>query len=80
LVQNLPEEYLTARLDAGHHLDLRVDRRFNFSRWTMIVFLDIQNLYAYQIPTRPRYDFWEDTIETTNSITILPSIGISAEF
>jgi hypothetical protein len=80
VIQNLPEEYLIARLNEGHHLDLRVDRYFNFRKWTLIFFLDIQNIYNYPIPTIPRYDFWEDTINRTNSIGILPSIGISAEF
>lgn len=80
LVQNLPEEYLSARLDAGHHLDLRVDRYFYFSKITMTVYVDIQNIYNYQIPIRPRYNFWDDTVETTSSIGILPSIGLSLEF
>ena len=32
LIQNLPDEYLSKRLDSGHHLDLRVARYFNFNR------------------------------------------------
>ena len=80
LIQNLPEEYLISRLDDGHHLDLRVDRYFNFTKWTLITFVDIQNVYNYPIPVIPRYDFWENKINKTNSIGILPSIGISAEF
>ncbi|NIR49333.1 TonB-dependent receptor plug domain-containing protein [candidate division KSB1 bacterium] len=80
VIQNLPEEYLSDRLRNGHHLDVRVDRRFNFNRWTMILFLDIQNIYNYKYQVRPSYDFWENDIEDTNSIGILPSIGISAEF
>jgi hypothetical protein len=79
-LQNIPEEYLISRLEDGHHLDLRVDRYYNFKKWTLILFLDIQNVYNYPIPTIPRYDFWENTISKTNSIGILPSIGISAEF
>ena len=79
-VQNLPEEYLSARLEDGHHLDLRVDRYFNFKNWTLITFLDIQNVYNYGIPIIPVYDFWKDEIRTSNSLKILPSIGISAEF
>jgi hypothetical protein len=42
--------------------------------------VDIQNIYNYQIPVRPRYNFWDDTVETTSSIGILPSIGLSLEF
>jgi hypothetical protein len=77
--QNLPEEYLSARLDPGHHLDIRVDRYFNFRTVTLIVYVDIQNVYNYKIPMKPSYDFWNDTIETSSSIGILPSIGISLE-
>jgi hypothetical protein len=79
-IQNLPREYLSQRLDIGHHLDLRVDRYFNFENWTLITFVDIQNIYNFKIPVRPSYDFWEDEISRYNSIGLLPSIGISAEF
>ncbi|MEJ2637440.1 MAG: TonB-dependent receptor, partial [Calditrichia bacterium] len=57
-IENLPGEYLSARLPAGHHLDIRVDRYFNFRNWTLIAYLDIQNVYNYKIPQRPTYDFW----------------------
>ncbi|MBD3223317.1 MAG: TonB-dependent receptor plug domain-containing protein [Caldithrix sp.] len=79
-IQNLPEEYLSARLPDGHHLDVRVDRYFNFKRWTLIAFIDIQNIYNYQLPLRPSYNFWEDKVETSSSIGILPSIGLSIEY
>jgi hypothetical protein len=79
-IQNLPDEYLSERLRTGHHLDLRLDRRFNFSRWTMILFTDIQNIYNYKTQVKPRYEAWEDEIEDTNAIGLLPSIGISAEW
>jgi hypothetical protein len=78
-IQNLPDEYLSDRLGDGHHLDLRVDRYFNFKNWTFIAFIDIQNVYNYKIPIRPQYDFWEDKISTSSSIGVLPSIGLSAE-
>jgi len=80
LVENLPDEYLTKRLNAGHHVDLRVDRYFNFESWTLITFLDIQNIYNYKIPVRPRLDFWKNEINDENGIGVLPTIGISAEF
>ncbi|GAB4376942.1 MAG: TonB-dependent receptor [Calditrichia bacterium] len=79
-IQNLPEEYLSARLAAGHHLDVRVDRFFNFRSWTLILYLDVQNVYNYQIPIKPTYNFWEDKIIKSNAIGILPSIGVSANF
>ena len=79
-IQNIPEEYLDNRTEPGHHLDLRVDRYFNFPNWTMIVYIDIQNIYNFKIPQKPTYDFWDDSIINSSSIGILPSIGISAEF
>jgi hypothetical protein len=78
-IQNLPQEYLADRLEPGHHLDIRVDRTFNFPSWTLIVYVDIQNIYNYKIPMRPSYDFWNDEISTSSEIGILPSIGISLE-
>ncbi len=79
-IQNLPDEYLIARLADGHHLDLRVDRYFNFSSWTLVAFVDIQNVYNYKLPQRPTYDFWNREIVNTSAIGILPSIGISLEY
>jgi len=79
-IQNIPEEYLSERLKAGHHLDFRVDRFFNFENWTLIVYADVQNIYNYKIPLRPNYDFWKNAIDDESSIGLLPSIGISAEF
>jgi len=77
---NLPDDYLTDRTPEGHHLDIRVDRYFNFRNYTIIVYVDIQNIYNNKIPQRPSYDFWTDEISTSSSIGILPSIGISLEF
>lgn len=79
-VENVPQEYLSDRLNTSHHLDVRVDRYFYYSNWSLIVFLDIQNIYNNKLPVRPRYDFWEDEIRNSGGIGILPSIGISATF
>jgi hypothetical protein len=79
-IQNLPDEYLSGRLDSEGIWDVRVDRYFNFSRWRLVVFLDIQNILNLKYQTRPTYDFWKDEVVTQASIGILPSIGISAEF
>ena len=78
-IQNLPDEYLTGRLDAAHHLDVRVDRYFNFGSSTLTVYADIQNFYNYAIPQRPTYNFWDNTITNSSSIGVLPSLGISWE-
>ncbi len=36
------------RLPAFHQLDLRVDKSWYFDKWTLALYLDIQNLYNYQ--------------------------------
>lgn len=38
----------SGRLPAFHQLDLRVDKTWFFRRWTLGVYLDIQNLYNYK--------------------------------
>ncbi|MBP7462036.1 MAG: TonB-dependent receptor, partial [Candidatus Delongbacteria bacterium] len=79
-IQRLPEEYLSRRLKTGHQLDLRADHYINYKSWKLTLFVDIQNIYNVKVPTRPRYDFWEQTTDEADNIGFLPSIGISAEF
>jgi hypothetical protein len=78
-IQNLPQDYLSARLKTSHHLDIRIDRYFYWDNLTAILFLDIQNIYNFKLPQRPTYDFWQDKVVTAGDIGILPSIGISLE-
>ena len=78
-IQNLPDEYLSGRLEPAHHLDVRVDRYFNFGSSTLTLYVDIQNIYNYAIPFRPSYNNWDNSITTTSDIGILPSLGISWE-
>lgn len=80
LVQNLPDEYLTRRLSSTHLVDARVDRYFNFAKWRLIVFADVQNVLNFKTENRPRYNFASDEIERRSRLGILPSIGMSAEF
>ncbi len=75
-----PARYNTARLDPNHSLDVRLDRRWNFSRWTLVAYLDIQNIYNRKPVNVPRYNARTGQPEESRAIGILPSIGISAEF
>jgi outer membrane receptor for ferrienterochelin and colicin len=73
--------YNSLRLKAYHALDLRVDRRWYFERWGLVAYLDIQNVYNNKYAGTPRWDErTRQVISDQNSIGILPSIGISAEF
>ena len=73
--------YNSLRLPVGHSLDVRIDRRWNFSCWNLITYLDIQNIYNFKYTGNVTWNAREQRVETNeNSIGILPSIGVSAEF
>lgn len=73
--------YNDARLPIYHSLDVRVDRRWIFSTWNLITYLDVQNVYAYKPVSGYRWSAREQKVEADeDGIGILPSIGISAEF
>lgn len=62
-----------------HSLDLRIDRRWNFDKFTMITYIDIQNIYNRMNMSNIRWDFEKMQVAENSSIGILPSIGISLE-
>lgn len=76
----LTSDYNGARLEANHSLDLRADRRWMFSSWTLITYVDVQNIYNRKAVDVPRFNRITGKMVESNSIGILPSIGISAEF
>ncbi len=72
--------YNSERTAAVHSLDIRVDRRWNFAAWTLITYVDIQNVYNNKHSGSVRWNAREQRVEMDeSSIGILPSIGISAE-
>ncbi|MBI1931102.1 MAG: TonB-dependent receptor [Ignavibacteriales bacterium] len=72
--------YLTERLNANHGLDIRVDRRWNFSNMSLIAYIDIQNIYNHKNVNTVKWDYKLMQIDEQADIGILPSIGISLEF
>ncbi len=82
------------RFNPYHQLDVRVDKRFFFDRWSLMLYVDIQNVYNFQAEgldyvLRERNnegnfiidegDYRLRTIPSTAG-TILPTIGIMVEF
>jgi hypothetical protein len=43
------------RLEAFHAADMRIDKKFNFKKWTLDLFLDIQNAYNSKNPSAPGF-------------------------
>jgi hypothetical protein len=67
------------RLPAAHQLDLRIDRRFDFDRWRLAIYLDVSNVYGHGRVVGYSYSF--DYSERTESadLPLLPSIGVRGE-
>ena len=43
------------RLKSFHQLDLRVDKSFFFKKWSLALYLDIQNVYNFKSDEAPQY-------------------------
>ncbi|MFH5832433.1 carboxypeptidase-like regulatory domain-containing protein [Halalkalibaculum sp. DA384] len=55
---NLVFDYSTLgeqRLDLFNALDLRIDKKWNFNRWALNLYLEISNVLASNIPNPPEY-------------------------
>jgi len=73
-------DYNSLRFPANHSLDIRVDKFWYFSGWSLITYIDIQNIYNRNNITSIRWDERTQSPEFNEAIGILPSIGISAVF
>ncbi len=69
-----------ARLPPFHQLDLRVDKRWVWSGWTLVGYVDVQNVYSRPNAERLRYDFDYSERRYVTGLPIFPSIGVRGEF
>lgn len=74
------ENINTVRFPVNHSLDVRVDKRWFFTGWTLITYVDIQNIYNRKNITGIRWDQRTQAPEFNETIGILPSVGISVMF
>lgn len=72
--------YNSQRLPALHSLDIRLDKKWFWERYTLITYIDVQNVYGRKNISAYRYDDRNKKIEANDGIGLLPSIGISLEF
>ncbi|HMJ14086.1 MAG TPA: TonB family protein [Polyangiaceae bacterium] len=76
----LPGRPFSERLPIFHQLDIRVDKRWQFKRWRLSAYLDLQNAYN----NRPveallySYNFAQKTY--AYGLPIIPSLGLRGEF
>jgi hypothetical protein len=76
----LVSEYNSARLPDYSRLDIRLDRKFNFDKWTLVAYFDIQNVLNQKNVTDYEWNIYTRSIEEDESIGVLPTIGINAIF
>ncbi len=80
------------RLDAFNQLDIRVDKKWNFKKFSLDAYIDIQNVLAAVIPAEPSYGLNRDTdgnvivpqslliVNTNQTGSVLPSLGLVLNF
>lgn len=50
----------TRRISAFHQLDLRIDKKYFFKRWSLNIYFDVQNAYNYQTKFEDSIDVEKD--------------------
>lgn len=72
--------YNTARLPDYNRLDVRIDKRWNFKHWSLVTYIDIQDVLGKKNVTSYKWNKFKRVIEPDESIGRLPTIGINAQF
>ncbi|KOY87584.1 TonB-dependent receptor [bacterium 336/3] len=60
--------YNTQRLGAFQSFDFRLDKKINFNKWTLDLYLDVVNAFLLPSPAFPQYTF-ERTLDNTGFAT-----------
>lgn len=68
------------RLPFFNQLDARLDKRWNFEKFSLVTYIDIQDLYSQKNINAVRWNYRTGAPEYQRSFGILPSIGVSFEF
>ncbi|HUB08695.1 MAG TPA: TonB family protein [Myxococcales bacterium] len=70
----------SANLPLFQQLDLRVDKEWLFSRWSLGVYLDVQNVYNAQNVEFVTFNYDYSQMATITGIPFLPTVGIQGRF
>jgi hypothetical protein len=86
-------KFNSERLKPFHQLDLRVDKDYFFNNWSLMAYVDIQNVYNYKadsppvyvvdysVPVKPNPDRYTlKKLEGSGGGTIIPTVGIIVQF
>lgn len=70
----------SARVDAFHQLDLRIDKRWVYESWMLNAYLDIQNVYSHENVSSIEYSYDYSKKVPQKGLPIIPVLGLRAEF
>lgn len=73
-------QYNSERLPDYYSLDIRVDKRWNFSKWSLVTYIDIQNITGKKNITSYKWNKYTKIIEDSKSLGVFPTIGVNAMF
>lgn len=62
-------QYNSQRLKPFQSFDFRLDKKFNFSRWTLDLYLDVVNAFVIPTPAYPQYTFQRTPNNTSFATT-----------
>ena len=80
------------RTASFQQLDFRVDKKWNFRRFSVDVYIDVQNALAAPIPSEPEYGLNRDSqgniveprslvvVNANETATVIPSLGLVLNF
>ncbi|MFW5662930.1 MAG: TonB-dependent receptor plug domain-containing protein, partial [Bacteroidota bacterium] len=68
------------RLPLFHSFDFRADKKWNFVGWSLVTYIDVQNVYGRENISGIKWNPRLGEPEFQKSIGVLPSIGVSFEF
>lgn len=51
----------TKRLNAAHGLDVRIDKRYFFKKWSLNIYFDVQNIYNFKAEQQPFLNVRKDS-------------------
>ena len=70
----------SARVDAFHQLDIRIDKRWVYESWMLNAYLDVQNVYSHSNASSVEYNYDYSKKVPQSGLPIVPVLGLRGEF
>jgi hypothetical protein len=69
----------SARLEAFHQLDMRIEKLWAFEAWRLTAYLELRNVYNHANSEGTEYSYDYSERESAKGIPILPVLGVRGE-